>query len=716
LLSGLMASVQAQSLTAPYLQVETGTHAAFIRRIDVSEAQGVTVTVSDDKTARVWTTASGELKLVLRPPVAEGEIGRLYGVAIHPRQDLVAVGGTTGKGVGQHRILLFSLSTGQLVTTFDARGGDIKKLAWTRDGSLLLAVYAGDNALRAFDSSGVLAYEQALTAPAYGLAVSSDGQAAASSLDGRIVVVSARIGKVEPIQTFKTSTDQAVGLSFSPDSTKIVVGFRKPNTFPEVLDVSNGRSLFKLQQHGIVEGTQLSVAWSQDGRQIVAAGSGYHKNKRFPIYFHDAATGRIAFAQEVAADTVFDLVALPQGKVAWASHDGTWGILDQGDNEVAIKSPVADLKGPGTLLVSQDGRRVGFTYAWGSEPATFDFSRRSVTTGADTQLEAPNTNRTDRSAWENSLTAKVNGRAIELDPDEVSRALDYFPSGGDAALGTSFRLLRIGQRGEVKWQTRTSGEVRSVNVTPDGRMVVSGMSDGTLRWWRATDGTPLLALLAARDGRWVAWTPDGYYDAAAAADRLVGWTVNRADGMGADHFSLGRFREHFNRPDLIDKVLDSVTTVDVLDPTTRSIAMQFPPVLDAINLAAMKPTPGEMQIPVAVRAEGQVKLEVRVDGRPVPSSAQTLPHASPSEIPATQTTIASIPTPAEGSIVQVIATDSHGVSEPLQFKVEPVLAQPAGAALFPVTAVEQPVVTRSRIQSKAQSTTRSSTAPPSIPR
>ena len=30
--------------------------------------------------------------------------------------------------------------------------------------------------------------------------------------------------------------------------------------------------------------------------------------------------------QDVAGDTVFDLVALPGSQVAWASHDGTWGI------------------------------------------------------------------------------------------------------------------------------------------------------------------------------------------------------------------------------------------------------------------------------------------------------------------------------------------------------------------------------------------------------
>ena len=715
----------------PYLQVESGSHSAFIRRLDVAADRGLVVTASDDKTARVWDLATGELRQILRPAVGDGEIGRLYGVAIHPTEDLVAVGGTTGRGVGEHRIVIYAMSTGLLVRAFDARGGDIRKLAWTRDGSLLLAAYAGDHALRAFDRDGVMVHEQPLTAPSYGLAVSADGKAAVSSLDGRIVVVTARGGRVAPLQSMKTQTDQAVGLSFSPDGSRLVVGFRKPKLAPEVLDVATGRSLLRLQQHELVEGTQLSVAWSDDGRRIVVAGSGYDTRRRFAIYFHDAVSGKVIGQQDVAGDTVFDLVALPEGRVAWASHDGTWGIATADRVSLAVKSGIADLKGPETLRVNADGRRVGWTYSWGTDPALFDFSRRLVTAGipdaAKGDLAVPDTGGgpLGRPTWQDTLQPRINGRAIELDPAEVSRALDYFPSGGEAALGTSHRLLRIGAKGAVQWQVRTLSEVRSVNVTGDGRMIVTGMSDGTLRWWRSTDGLQLLALLATRDGRWVAWTPEGYFDAGAGADRLVGWTVNRSDGFGADHFSLNRFREQFNRPDLIDRVLQTAAPVAGLDPSTTSrtadagsapsaaqapsagqtppagqsppaaqaqapaslATLQFPPVVGPVDLAALKAGPRELAIPVAIRAKGEVQLEVRVDGRPVPASTQSLPAGPPGGQGAT----AVLPTPAPGSLVQVIAKDSNGVSEPLGFVVEPGTGR-EGTALKALVPVEQPAV------------------------
>ena len=713
----------------PVLQVETGSHSAFVRRIDVAQDRNLAVTASDDKTARVWDLRTGELRQILRPPVGGGELGRLYGVAIHPTDDVVAIGGNTGNGVGQHRILLFSMSTGQPLAAFDARGGDIRKLAWTRDGSLLLAVYAGDNALRAFDSRGVLVHEEALSAPAYGLAVSADGKAAASSLDGRIVVVTAQAGKVARLRSMKTTTDQAVGVSFSPDGARLVVGFRKPDTPPEVLDVASGRSLLRLQRHDLVEGTQMSVAWSLDGSQIVAGGSGYNSRRRFPVYFHDAASGRILAQQEVANDTVFDLVPLAAGDAAWASHDGTWGVASAGRQSVAVAAGIADLKGPATLQVSADGRIVAWNYSWGREPASFDFSRKVVDIGAKAAggLESPQASR--GATWENVLDPRVNGRSVALDPAEVSRALDHFPGGGDAALGTSHRLLRIGARGAVQWQVRTNGEVRSVNVTADGRMIVTGMSDGTLRWWRAADGAALLALLPARDGRWVAWTPEGYFDAGAAADRLVGWTVNRSDGLAADHFSLNRFRERFNRPDVIERVLLSATPVAALDitptssrtasappaaggapaagapsiagaapapgtaapaPAQASLAsLQFPPVIGAVDLASLKARPDELRIPVAVRADGDVQLEVRVDGRPLPEATQKI--AAPTA-PGAQTATATLPAQPPGSLVQVIAKDSHGVSEPLGFRVQGTEAAAGAGTLKPVIAVDQPAV------------------------
>ena len=103
----------------PTLVIELGAHSAPVRRIDVHTGRGVAVTASDDRTARVWDLASGELRHVLRPLAAGPEVGRLYGAAM--TQALVAVAGTSGSSTGNsstaHLIYLFNLDSGALRRT-----------------------------------------------------------------------------------------------------------------------------------------------------------------------------------------------------------------------------------------------------------------------------------------------------------------------------------------------------------------------------------------------------------------------------------------------------------------------------------------------------------------------------------------------------------------------------------------------------------------------
>ena len=50
------------------------------------------------------------------------------------------------------------------------------------------------------------------------------------------------------------------------------------------------------------------------------------------------------------------------------------------------------------------------------------------------------------------------------------------------------------------------------NIPDDAKVVIVAYGDGTIRWHRLDNGQELLALFVhAKDRRWVAWTPGGYY-------------------------------------------------------------------------------------------------------------------------------------------------------------------------------------------------------------
>lgn len=274
-------ALHAQTETeGPTLVIELGSHSAPVRRIDVHVARGLALTAGDDRTARLWDLASGELRQVLRPLARGNELGRLYGAAVHPGEPLVAVAGTTGEGAGggdaRHLIHLFDVASGALVRSIDAKAGDIRKLVWSADGSVLLAGYSGSHGVRAFALDGRELLADSLPGPVFGIAVGAGGQAAAVGLDGTLR--SYRVGA--------------------------------------------GAAVFG--------GDWRVLAWSADGKSLFVGGTAHTQALRFPVLQIDLASGRQAASIDAAADSITDLVALPIGELAYTSFDGSWGVIAQG--------------------------------------------------------------------------------------------------------------------------------------------------------------------------------------------------------------------------------------------------------------------------------------------------------------------------------------------------------------------------------------------------
>jgi small GTP-binding protein len=67
-----------------------------------------------------------------------------------------------------------------------------------------------------------------------------------------------------------------------------------------------------------------------------------------------------------------------------------------------------------------------------------------------------------------------------------------------------------------------AGPVRSVAISPDGRLALSGSADNTVRVWRVESGCSLRVLEGHSDSVWsVAWSPDGRLALSGSADKTV---------------------------------------------------------------------------------------------------------------------------------------------------------------------------------------------------
>lgn len=104
----------------------------------------------------------------------------------------------------------------------------------------------------------------------------------------------------------------------------------------------------------------------------------------------------------------------------------------------------------------------------------------------------------------------------------------------------------------------------AVNITGDGRLVVAAYGDGTIRWHRMDNGLELLALQVLNDKKnWVAWTPEGFYDATPGAFGVLKWHVNRGNDAAADAVPVSAI-PRLKRPDALPLVLQELETARAL--------------------------------------------------------------------------------------------------------------------------------------------------------
>jgi len=120
-------------------------------------------------------------------------------------------------------------------------------------------------------------------------------------------------------------------------------------------------------------------------------------------------------------------------------------------------------------------------------------------------------------------------------------------------IGGDWYLRCFDSAGRELWKTPAPGTVWATNITADGRMVLAAYGDGTIRWYRMSDGKELLAFFPHADKkRWVLWTPEGFFDHSPGGEELIGYHLNRGKDKAAEFIPVSKLYNAFYRPDLID--------------------------------------------------------------------------------------------------------------------------------------------------------------------
>lgn len=567
---GLSAVVlAAEPSTRPMLRIEPQLHFAAIRRMDVDAAERFVVTASDDKTARVWDVKTGELLQVLRPPMGEGNEGKLYAVAISPDGELVAVAGFTGITgfAGTESIYIFQRQTGQLQHRIQGLPNVINHLAFAADGNRL-AVALGEGGIRVYERGtwDELARDSEYGADSYSVDFDSTGRLVSTSWDGYVRLYDKDL---KLLQRYQTQGGQRTFFAkFSPDAQQIAVGF-DDSTDVELLDAKTTLKLsYALDTQEIDNGNLGILAWSQDGKHIYAGGR-YWDGQGIPLLVWDKAVRGQRRIWQAGHNALMDIKPLRDGGVLYASSDPSLGRLTAQGEKLWQQ-------GAGTLDFTYNDDRTNFALnekggvvhlyyhktTLGdvkTSQVVFNLSELTLSTKTSAQVFKPRleANGLTISDWMDTTEPKLNGQALPLDNYEESWSLAIDAKGKSFALGADWSLRLYNAEGELQWHQAVPNAFM-VNISQDDRWVVAALGNGTVRWYEKATGTERLAFyLHPDEKRWVAWTPEGFYATSSPdAENLIGYHINQGADREAKWVSVQQLREVFARADLVSKALD----------------------------------------------------------------------------------------------------------------------------------------------------------------
>lgn len=590
------------SETTPRLVIEAGGHTAIIRALLFTADGRELISVSDDKTVRVWSvTPDGRrasLQRTLRGAFDDGEGGSLYAASLSPpdtqgRQQWLAVGGVLPgtSDADRYAIRLHDYATGEVVALLRGHRDKVFALAFAPTGTWLASA-GKDQTIRLWDLAQLRGNQFAGTPlvltghtdHVYDLAWSPTGHRLASAAYDTTVGLwnTERLaqGQAVLLARLHGHTKQVHTVAFHPEGQTLASGGLDQSI--RLWQVQDGapRGVLAQAAHEIA-----ALSFAPDGRMLLAGRlGGSDMPKRLTLYAYPSGVEQRAFIehQNIVLATAFH----PSGQ--WVASGGgnekeviLW--------DVATGQGLARLQGRGTTIWAVGFAADGSAFSWGQTYAYtndnnrgplehhFDLAQLTRRRGSVAQPVRASERLGDLSLtperggpfhYTSRLHIQRRGKhlgTIERGARDGYQHTAYtLTPDGNSVLSGGFHGVLTLHALDGSLRTRFvghTGEIKTVAVSADGRWALSGASDQTINLWSlasppaagGTDIGPTLRLFPTTDGAWVAWTPHGYFAASerGASASLVGYSVNQGMDKLARHVALDQMYEALYRPDLV---------------------------------------------------------------------------------------------------------------------------------------------------------------------
>ncbi len=588
----------------PVLVLDPGTHTSSVKDVRFFPDGKKFATFSMDKTIRIWDTATGLTTKLITMPNGPGAEGGLTTGAISPDGKWIATGGVT-VGMGKHGILVYliAVATCEVERTFVGHKDFITGMTFSPDSKLLVTSSADGTARVVNVSTGELVANlighktTVITARFH----PKLNRIATACKDGTARIWTAGLGGKNYTSVPITGHDGPMNdIAWHPEGTMLATGGvdgtirtwtpagKAIRTYEKQITSGNGGT-------GTVQA--IRVAFSRDGKKVVYGGVAYMGH----AVVLDLESGeRVVDRAKEHSNTVMACATSPTEDLAItaggdANDIHVWRLSDGS----AVHKIVSGNKSIWAIAAGSKGELV-----WGSvNSGTALPPTRPVTTA----FELDKLDFVKVPQLHIKAQMKLNGFSVSQ-PDffTIQVARDGQPyykfaipngvseriysaslvAGNGLLIGTSSQLVLIdlNQKQVVKNFVGHSGIVTAVAPTEQG-LFITGSDDQTVRIWRMDREEPILSFFAV--GReWIAWTPEGYYAASPAGERLMGWQMNNGPSKAGSFYPAIQFRRTLYQPAIIQNLVRAKGDTGLaMALAIRDTGRKIP----AVNLAQVLP-------------------------------------------------------------------------------------------------------------------------------
>jgi len=491
-------------------------------------------TASVDKTVTLWDVNSGKTIRSFKHP------SLVNSIAFSPDSQILASGSL------DKMVRLWDVTSGKLIKTLE-HPASIYAITFSEKDKTLASV-TSDNTVRLWHVANgnlvkIFSFEEHSSAVRI-VAFSPDGETLASVTSDGVWLWDLSSGENKSPECIaleeypgdvkaKGQFSDVMAIAFSPDSKTLASG-----SFDGKITLWQVEARGKISSwEGYPEESGLSsevniLAFSSNGRTLISIG-----------------VGNVMKSWNVAADGMLGEQNLNDDKILALSTDGDFMIAC---------GPEGDLE----LLNVTDGKtekEYKIDLAAGIKNAVFSLDGRTLAL----------------------CDSKSNMRLLDVSSGQFEKIhTGHFEDIIDIAFSPDGKTLAASAYNKVLlWDVSTGRlrkiiqghfvEVNSITFSPDGKILASGSSDGTIKFWRITDGELVATSYVFRSGDYLTYCPQGYYFSSKNGDNFLSWQIKN------EIYTLEQYSDVFKRPELVKTILSG----EVASKPDIRLDKQLPPKL-----------------------------------------------------------------------------------------------------------------------------------------